>query len=293
MSTPKLIFSVLPHNDTHLLIEILGADGTWQIPIEREQASVLAQQLSEKAKMDDQKEDLVGKFLQESMIRLPAGRLWMGSMPKEGIPEDELPRHAVQIAGPFFLSNTLVAQGLYRAIMGDNPSEEKGAKKPVCGLNWMEAIYFCNALSEREGFDPVYSFDDDEVTWNVNANGYRLPTEAEWEYAARTQDDLRFVGSDSFEEVAYCEENSDSLANIASKKPNVWGFFDMSGLVFEWCWDIFAPYNAEEAETEFPERACRGGSWKHGSQFARTTARYSAKIGHKGAIGIRLARNAS
>jgi sulfatase modifying factor 1 len=293
MSTPKLIFSVIPHNDTHLLIEILGADGTWQIPIEREQASILAQQLSENSKTNNQKEDLVGKFLQKSMIRLPAGRLWMGSMPKDGIPEDELPRHAVQITRPFFLSNTLVAQGLYRECMGDNPSEKKGAKKPVCGLNWYDAIHFCNALSEREGFNSAYTFQDDDVKWDEAANGYRLPTEAEWEYAARTQDDLRFVGSDSFEEVAYCDENSDSLADIASKKPNIWGFFDMSGLVFEWCWDVFAPYNVENAETDISERVCRGGSWKHASHFARTTARYSAKTEHKGAIGIRLARNAS
>lgn len=291
MSIPKLLFYAHPHNDTHLLLEILGSDGSWQIPIEKEQAAILADKLGSLANDRKRKKDLIPKFLTESMVRLPAGRLWMGSMPAEDIPEDELPRHSVYIARPFFLSTMLVPQGLYREIMDENPSLEKGAKKPVCGVTWFEAIAFCNALSEREGLELAYSFQDGTIRWNANANGYRLPTESEWEYAARTQEDLRFVGADHFEPVAHCVENTDELANIATKKPNEWGFYDMSGLVFEWCWDVYRPYNDDGSYDEKSERVCRGGSWKHSSHFARTTARYSAPASHKGAIGIRIARN--
>lgn len=292
MSIPKLLFYVHPHSDTHLLLEILGSEGSWQIPIQKDQAGILADQLRVLANGKQRKADLVAQFLNESMVRLPAGRLWMGSMPEEGIPEDELPRHSVFISRPFLLSTTLIPQGLYREIMGENPSLENGAKKPVCGLTWYEAVAFCNALSQREGLKLAYVFQNGEIQWDETATGYRLPTEAEWEYAARTKEDLRFVGSDQFEEVAYCEENSNGLADIAMKKPNVWGFFDMSGLVFEWCWDVYAPYKDGESYKEAAERVCRGGSWKHSSHFARTTARYSAPARHKGAIGLRLARNA-
>lgn len=295
MSTPKLLFYVHPHNDTHLLLEILGSDGSWQIPIAKEQAAILAEQMNFLAKDKSEKgrkKDLVAQFFKESMVRLPAGRLWMGSMPGEEVPEDELPRHSVYISRPFYLSTMLVPQGLYHEVMDENPSVEKGAKKPACGLTWFEAIAFCNALSEREGLELAYSIGTNGVRWNASANGYRLPTEAEWEYAARTQEDLHFVGSDQFEEVAHCEENSEGLADIAMKKPNDWGFFDMSGLVFEWCWDVYAPYQNDGSYDEKIERVCRGGSCKHSSKFARTTARYSALPSHKGMIGIRVARNA-
>ena len=113
-------------------------------------------------------------------------------------------------------------------------------------MTWFEAVSFCNVLSEREGLTKAYVFHEDGVKWDAAANGYRLPTEAEWEYAARTREDLHFVGSDSFDEVAHCEENSSELADIATKKPNDWGFYDMSGLVLSGAGIFYTPYKNRE-----------------------------------------------
>ena len=290
MSEPKVIFSIQEHNDRYLLLEIIAPEGSWSIPMEKQQAEILADELKAKIETMPPKQKLLKEFLDESMIRLPSGQLWMGSMPAEDIPEDECPRHKVLIQRPFFLCSVLVTQGLYLDIMGENPSEEKGAKKAVSHCNWHEALAFCNALSERMGLQPVYHLVNGEMSWNQDANGYRLPTEVEWEFAVRTKDDLRYSGSDHLDEVAFCQENSSEMPDIAQKKANIWGFYDMSGTVFEWCWDAFAPYSTPEDSSA--EKVCRGGSWKHPAQYARSTARYSALAQHRGMIGIRLARNA-
>ena len=153
--------------------------------------------------------------------------------------------------------NTEVPQKLYTSIMGINPSYQEGDNNPVEQVSWYDAIYFCNKLSEKFGFTPVYSVDKitDVSEWgytphkkesirgsvmqNTSANGFRLPTEEEWEYAARGGQNYTYSGSDNLNEVGWHVGNSGNRTHpVAQKKSNGFGLYDMSGNVLEWCWDV-------------------------------------------------------
>ena len=157
--------------------------------------------------------------------------------------------------------NTEVTQKLYTSVMGSNPSYDKGDDNPVERVSWYDAIYFCNKLSEKFGFTPVYAVDGktDVVTWNytphnrdsirgevtqnTEANGFRLPTEEEWKYAARGGQDYRYSGSNNLDEVGWYHDNSGNRTHpVAQKKANGYGLYDMSGNVWEWCWDVHPNY---------------------------------------------------
>ena len=168
---------------------------------------------------------------------------------------------------------TEVTQELYKSVMGENPSEFKGEKNlPVEAVSWYDAIVFCNRLSVKEGLKPVYSIDgvtnvsmwsyvphkgniiSKEIKWDEKANGYRLPTVEEWQYAAKGGQEFNYSGSDNLDEVGWYDGNSKSKTHpVAMLNPNGYGLYDMSGNVNEWCWDSYSS----------DKRCNSGGSWDY------------------------------
>ena len=125
--------------------------------------------------------------------------------------------------------------------------------RPVILLNWYDAVKYCNWLSEQEGFTPVYEINGTNVSWNQSARGYRLPTEAEWEYAARggsQSQGYKYAGSNDVDEVAWYWINAEYTSHpVKGKKANELGLYDMSGNVLEWCWDWYGGYSSGRVKT--------------------------------------------
>jgi formylglycine-generating enzyme required for sulfatase activity len=163
---------------------------------------------------------------------------------------DEKPVHKALITKDFYISDHEVTLAEWNAVMIDNQRSFKGNKTPVKNVSWYEAVEYCNRLSMKEGKNPVYTINGTKVTWDKNGDGYRLPTEAEWEYAARGADktnDYLYSGTNNADEVAWFKDNSNNKTHtVKDKKANELGLYDMSGNVWEWCWDWFGAYKDEE-----------------------------------------------
>jgi formylglycine-generating enzyme required for sulfatase activity len=200
------------------------------------------------------------------MKDLPGGMFWMGSAENEqdAFP-DEHPRHQQPVA-PLAMAAYVVRQSLYQAVMGVNPSDPKGDDLPANHVSWFDAVRFCNALSAKEALRPAYGIGEGEepaVEWDLAADGFRIPTEAEWEYAARAGttsaysfgDDQALLG-----EYAWWSRNAEEPRRVGTKKPNPWGLFDVHGNVYEWCWDHYSPYSRPSLSTD--DRVLRGGSFR-------------------------------
>lgn len=193
--------------------------------------------------------------------------------------------HDVTITRPFLMLATPITQARWETLMGKNPSAgPQTADHPVNNVSWFDAIAYCNALSRSEGLEEAYIVDSGtSVRWKgLDALGYRVPTEAEWEYACRagtTGDRYGDVNA-----IAWWEGNSGKMIHqVGQKLPNPWGFFDMLGNVFEWCWDKWVdnypdgdavdPVGPEDGD----DRVHRGGRYYGGADYAQAWHRGSWK----------------
>jgi formylglycine-generating enzyme required for sulfatase activity len=259
---------------------------------------------------------------------IPAGEFWMGSPDDDpDACDDEKPRRMVEIRRAFCLGVTPLTQGQYEAVLGTNPSHFGGRRDhTVENATWFDAVAFCNKLSRSEAL-PCYYLIGRAMRVRVQGGaGYRLPTEAEWEYACRAGSDKRYCYGDdprrlaeyasyspnsaggrlgrghsftSTAEYASCSLNSaGGTCSVRRKKPNAFGLYDMHGNVWEWCWDGYDrstgrwspdvdPLGMERAAS----RVVRGGSWNDDATDVRSASRYRfPPDGRFNFVGFRIAR---
>ena len=216
----------------------------------------------------------------KEMVRVPAGEFMMGALEDDEEAYDhERPRHKVTLTRDFLMGKYAVTQALWDSVMGSNPSWFKGANRPVECVSWFDVVDFCNKLSKREGLTPAYTINGNDVMCNWNAKGYRLPTEAEWEYSARGGEYHKYAGSNSVDEVAWYDDNSGSETHpVGQKKANGFGLYDMSGNVWEWLWDWKGGYSHGPVTDPYgpavgSERVVRGGSWDFTPKGVRSSVR--------------------
>ncbi len=250
-------------------------------------------------------------------IRIEGGSFKMGSASGSS---DEKPLHEV-LLGTFHLAATELSQADWNEIMAYNPSSIKDDARPVDNVSWYEAILYCNKRSIKEFLTPVYNINGspDPERWgdvpvssnsnwvfvrcNTNANGYRLPTEAEWEYAARggtQQLSFKYSGSDDLEAVAWTATNSEKqICKTGTKLANSLGIFDLSGNVMEWCWDWYDENYYDSSSSENPQgaltgfsRVVRGGGVVNSlsSNFRVAYRHYLKPETRKKGLGFRLVR---
>ncbi|MDR1073044.1 MAG: formylglycine-generating enzyme family protein [Treponema sp.] len=188
------------------------------------------------------KKNAENRIVIPAMISVPAGAFLMGGT----MFNFESPIRKVTISKPFSIGKYEVTQREWIEVMGNNPSRWEGDDLPVETVSWYDAVEYCNERSIKENLTPVYTINGSQVKWNKIANGYRLPTEAEWEYAARSggRDSYEYAGSDDVESVAWHVDNSGSKTHpVGMRLPNALELYDMSGNVWEWSWDYYGLYN--------------------------------------------------
>ncbi len=266
-----------------------------------------------------------------TLMPIPAGIFTMGSLEAGANPDFDETEHRVTLSA-FFIGKYEVTQEQYEEVMEINPSYFQGeselpadgetqGKRPVEQVSWYDAIVFCNTLSIKEGLIPVYSIGGktnpeewgnipeipeynnqkwDAAVCNWTANGYRLPTEAEWEYACRAGTTTAYnTGNTISDNTGWYRGNSDSRTHEVGKKPaNAWGLFDMHGNVWEWCGDWYeqhyprAPQTDPKGPLSGEHRVFRGGSWVDFAQYQHSANRYyDFPPFQNNDIGIRVLRS--
>jgi formylglycine-generating enzyme required for sulfatase activity len=241
------------------------------------------------------------------MVLIPAGSFEMGS--RHGR-EEEKPVHQVWIDS-FLMDRHEVTQAEYKKLgqieAFPNPSHFKGADLPVEQVTWPQAARFCNARSRYEGLQPSYN--EDTGGCDFEASGYRLPTEAEWEYACRAGTDTDYSCGGEARKLGdfgwFADNSARKTHPVGQKKPNPWGLFDIHGNVAEWCQDIYdkgyykaCPEKNPRGPSEGNEYVLRGGSWKSSADALRSAYRLGENPGFsdaclaRDAIGFRCVRKA-
>ncbi len=257
--------------------------------------------------------------LTNDLILINGGTYLMGSPETEMQRETDEVQHEVKVSD-FYIGRYEVTQKEYEEVMGDNPSNFEGENLPVENITWYEAIEYCNKLSEKEGLTPVYTIDGENVSWDRSANGYRLPTEAEWEYAARagittpfntensiSDEEANYYGHYPYgiEENYFTQENLETepgqyrqtTVEVDSFSPNKWGLYNIHGNVAEWCFDYYGAYDLENTDnpsgpTTGTLRVNRGGGWNDYAKHLRCAYRASTTPDQKMSnIGFRVVRN--
>ena len=264
------------------------------------------------------------------MVQIPAGTFTMGSPATEpGRWNNEGPQHSVTLSS-FKMGKYQVTQEQYQAVMGSNPSYFKSAvigesrtpgKLPVEKVSWYDALVFCNILSILEGLNPVYSingktdpvdwgtiptdyYDPNRTTWDTavmdkSKNGYRLPTEAQWEYACRAGTTTAYNTGDTISDNTgwYADNSGSKTHQVGLKLANAWGLHDMHGNVLEWCWDWYEIYSSGSQTDPVgavtgSSRVVRGGNWGNDGLLLRSAYRDSyGPYYRNGVIGFRLVRS--
>ncbi|AWM14441.1 formylglycine-generating enzyme family protein [Flavobacterium sp. NRK F10] len=232
-------------------------------------------------------------FPNPSLIKVEGGSFKMGSKGSDALADiDEQKEHDVQV-NSFLMSKFEVTVWEWKQFVKANklnmpPKPEWGwhDNLPINNVTWEEAVAYCNWLSKKEKLTPVYSKRGPNYVCNFKANGYRLPTEAEWEYAAKggkTSKKTKYSGGDEADKIAWHKSNSKGAPHtVGTKLPNELGIYDMSGNVWEWCWDWYnQDYYLIEAgnNPKGPEmgerRSVRGGSWDSKTSYLRPANRIS------------------
>lgn len=233
------------------------------------------------------------------MVLVPADTLVMGSI-APGADDDEFPLITIKLA-PFYMSPMEITQEEWMMVFSTNPSQNKDKDYPVENVSFYDVIDFCNAKSTKDGFRACYDYYDTEVICNFDADGYRLPTEAEWESAARAGmpvDMSTYSGGNNADELGWHNGNSGAHSHPGGKKePNSLDLYDLSGNLYEWVWNWYAPYSYRISDLfkgaeNGTDKVIRGGSWYHGASDMRVTNRSFAKPYTKSAfIGFRVVRS--
>ncbi len=246
------------------------------------------------------------------MVLVRPGDFLMGSPASEPMGKVDEVQHPVVISRAFLLGAGEVTRAEWTAVMGETPGYFPGSPDcPVESVSWYDAVDFCNALSVAAGLEPAYARQGDLVNWRREADGFRLPTEAEWEYACRaggaaafhtgaclTADQANYNG---YQPLPGCPEGLNRGEPVAARSfpSNSWGLHDMHGNVNEWCWDWYGDYPAGPATDpqgpdSGPFKVHRGGSWANFGAKCRSANRERIDPGARlDMIGLRLARNVS
>jgi len=237
------------------------------------------------------------------MALIPAGEFIMGNDKGDN---DEKPAHKVQV-GAFYMDTREITQSAYESLMKQNPSKFKGPDRPVEQVDWYRAVLYCNMRSLKEGLKPCYN--PTTLACDFEADGYRLPTEAEWEYACRAGTQTKYSFGDDPAKLkifAWFKANADKTTHpVGQKAPNPWGLYDMHGNVAEWCHDVYGETYYQKGEGKDPrgpstgnKRVLRGGGWSANDDACRSAirgsenARFADACFGSDAYGFRCVRKA-